>query len=36
VRETWISADLQRVFNPGYNADRGPVTVISARLHYGF
>ncbi len=36
AKETWISADLQRIFNPGYNADRGPVTVASARLHYGF
>jgi len=36
VRSLWISADFQRIFNPGYNADRGPVSVISARLHYGF
>jgi len=28
-----LSADLQQVFNPGYNQDRGPVTVISARVH---
>jgi high affinity Mn2+ porin len=31
-----VSADVQRIFNPGYNADRGPVTVFSLRLHYGF
>ncbi len=36
AKETWVSADIQRIFNPGYNADRGPVTVVSARLHYGF
>jgi carbohydrate-selective porin OprB len=36
ARELSVSADFQRVFNPGYNADRGPVNVISARLHYGF
>jgi hypothetical protein len=36
ARELWVSADFQRIFNPGYNADRGPVNVISTRLHYGF
>lgn len=34
--DVWISADFQRIFNPGYNADRGPVSIVSARLHYGF
>src|SRR6185437_7638501 len=28
-----ISTDVQEVFNPGYNKDRGPVTVLSGRLH---
>lgn len=28
--------DLQRLQHPGYNADRGPVTVIGARLHAEF
>lgn len=32
----WISADVQRIFDPGYNADRGPATVLSARLHCEF
>jgi high affinity Mn2+ porin len=36
AKDTWFSADFQRISNPGYNADRGPATVISARLHYGF
>ena len=36
VREVWLSADFQRIFNPAYNADRGPVSAVSARLHYGF
>ena len=31
-----VSFDLQRIGNPAYNADRGPVTVVSARMHYGF
>jgi len=36
VKEVWLSADFQRIFDPAYNADRGPVSVASARLHYGF
>ena len=36
AKESSVSIDFQRIFNPGYNADRGPATVISARLHYGF
>ncbi len=36
AKDTWFSADFQRISNPGYNADRGPATVVSARLHYGF
>jgi len=30
------SADFQRIVNPGYNQDRGPVTVFSGRLHVEF
>jgi hypothetical protein len=36
AKDAWFSADFQRISNPGYNADRGPATVVSARLHYGF
>jgi hypothetical protein len=36
AKDVWLSADFQRIFNPGYNADRGPVSVVSGRLHYGF
>jgi hypothetical protein len=36
VKDFWISADFQRIFDPAYNSDRGPVSVASARLHYGF
>lgn len=36
AKDTSFSADFQRISNPGYNADRGPATVVSARLHYGF
>jgi len=31
-----LTADLQRFYNPAYNADRGPVTVASLRLHAEF
>jgi hypothetical protein len=30
------SLDVQLVNNPGYNSDRGPVTVLSLRLHVAF
>ncbi|TMH93474.1 MAG: carbohydrate porin [Betaproteobacteria bacterium] len=36
AKNTLFSADFQRISNLGYNADRGPATVVSARLHYGF
>ena len=29
----WLTADYQFVLNPGYNSDRGPVNVLSFRLH---
>jgi high affinity Mn2+ porin len=29
-----LSGDVQYVQNPAYNADRGPVSIASARLHY--
>jgi len=31
-----LTADLQHFYNPAYNADRGPVTVASLRLHAEF
>jgi high affinity Mn2+ porin len=33
---TRLTADYQFVANPGYNEDRGPVNVLSARLHWQF
>ena len=36
AKDTSFSADFQRILNPGYNADRGSVSVVTARLHYGF
>jgi len=29
----WVTLDYQRIANPAYNADRGPVTVGAIRLH---
>jgi len=31
-----ITFDYQLIFDPGYNADRGPVSVFSGRIHYEF
>ena len=31
-----ITADYQLITNPSYNADRGPVSVFSGRLHGEF
>lgn len=36
VKNTWLGLDLQRVRNPAYNADRGPVTIAAVRLHTEF
>jgi high affinity Mn2+ porin len=36
AKDIWVSADFQRIFDPAYNSDRGPVSVASARFHYGF
>jgi hypothetical protein len=32
----WLSADYQRIWNPGYNADRGPVDHFGGRVHAEF
>ncbi len=31
-----LSPDYQFIANPGYNTDRGPVSIFAARLHLGF
>ena len=33
---TWLTTDYQRIQNPAYNADRGPVNVYALRLHAEF
>lgn len=35
-RALWLAADYQIVFNPAYNADRGPENVIGGRVHAEF
>lgn len=32
----WLTLDLQRVANPAYNAERGPVTIYGFRAHVEF
>lgn len=36
VRSLWTTLDLQHIANPAYNADRGPVNLISFRAHAEF
>jgi len=36
AKTTWLTLDGQRIANPGYNASRGPVHVVSVRLHAEF
>jgi high affinity Mn2+ porin len=31
-----VTADYQLIANPAYNADRGPVSIFSGRLHGEF
>lgn len=33
AKAAWVTLDYQRIANPAYNRDRGPVTVGSIRLH---
>ena len=36
TRSTWLTLDFQRIANPAYNADRGPVKLYGLRLHAEF
>lgn len=36
IKSTSFMVDMQRIENPAYNADRGPVNVFSVRLHAEF
>jgi high affinity Mn2+ porin len=35
-RGLFASADVQHITNPGYNRDRGPVSIVSVRVHADF
>lgn len=35
-RDMWLTGDYQRITNPAYNANRGPVNVFAIRLHAEF
>jgi high affinity Mn2+ porin len=34
--QSHVTVDYQRVDNPGYNRDRGPVSIVAARVHVQF
>ena len=36
IKGTWLTADVQRIQNPAYNALRGPVNVFALRAHAEF
>ena len=36
LKAVWLTADYQHITNPGFNADRGPVNVLTGRVHGEF
>jgi hypothetical protein len=36
LKAIWLSADYQFLWNPGFNADRGPVHILGGRVHAEF
>jgi high affinity Mn2+ porin len=36
LKVLWLTADYQRIHNPAYNADRGPVNFYTLRIHTEF
>jgi hypothetical protein len=36
LKAIWLTADYQHLWNPGFNADRGPVEIVSGRVHAEF
>lgn len=36
AKDYWLTADYQRIQNPAYNADRGPIDVYALRFHVEF
>lgn len=35
-KAVWLAADYQLLWNPGFNADRGPVHLLGAKAHAEF
>ena len=36
LKAIWLTADYQHLWNPGFNADRGPVDIVGGRVHAEF
>jgi len=36
MSSVWLSVDYQRMNNPAFNADRGPVNIFGGRAHAQF
>jgi hypothetical protein len=36
LKAIWLTADYQHLWHPGFNADRGPVEIVSGRVHAEF
>jgi hypothetical protein len=36
LKAVWLAADYQFLWNPGFNADRGPVHILGAKIHAEF
>lgn len=36
LKAIWLSADYQHIWNPGFNADRGPADIVGGRVHAEF
>jgi hypothetical protein len=36
LKAIWLTADYQELWNPGFNADRGPVEIVGGRVHAEF
>ncbi len=36
LKAIWLTPDYQHIWNPAYNADRGPVNIIGGRVHAEF
>lgn len=35
-KAVWLAADYQHIWNPAYNADRGPIDIVGGKVHVEF